>query len=48
MRLSLERARQALEPEERLILKMRFDDAVPVSEIASSPAPESKASVSNH
>jgi len=32
--LALERARQDLEPEERLILKMRFDDAVPVSEIA--------------
>lgn len=30
----LERARQALTPEERLILKMRFEDAVPVADIA--------------
>jgi RNA polymerase sigma factor (sigma-70 family) len=30
----LERAKQALEPEERLILKMRFEDAVPVADIA--------------
>src|SRR5262245_35127486 len=31
---ALERARQALGPEERLILKMRFEDAVPVADIA--------------
>jgi RNA polymerase sigma factor for flagellar operon FliA len=34
VRLALERARQTLDPEERLILKMRFDDAAQVSEIA--------------
>jgi len=34
VRLALDRARQGLRPEERLILKMRFDDAFPVSEIA--------------
>jgi RNA polymerase sigma factor (sigma-70 family) len=34
VRVALERAKQALEPEERLILKMRFDDAVPVADIA--------------
>jgi DNA-directed RNA polymerase specialized sigma24 family protein len=34
VRLALDRARQGLTPEERLILKMRFDDAFPVSEIA--------------
>ncbi len=31
---ALERARQALDPEERLILRMRFEDAVPVADIA--------------
>jgi RNA polymerase sigma factor for flagellar operon FliA len=31
---ALDRARQALDPEERLILKMRFEDAVPVADIA--------------
>ena len=31
---ALERARQALPAEERLILKMRFEDAVPVADIA--------------
>jgi RNA polymerase sigma factor for flagellar operon FliA len=31
---ALDRARQALAPEERLILKMRFEDAVPVVDIA--------------
>ena len=34
VRVALERAKQALEPEERLILKMRFEDAVPVADIA--------------
>lgn len=34
VRAALDRARQALEPEERLILKMRFEDAVPVADIA--------------
>jgi RNA polymerase sigma factor for flagellar operon FliA len=34
VRLALDQARQALTPEERLILKMRFDDAFPVSQIA--------------
>lgn len=34
VRVALDRAKQALEPEERLILKMRFDDAVPVADIA--------------
>jgi len=34
VRVVLERAKQALEPEERLILKMRFEDAVPVADIA--------------
>jgi RNA polymerase sigma factor (sigma-70 family) len=31
---ALDRARQALAPEERLILRMRFEDAVPVADIA--------------
>jgi RNA polymerase sigma factor (sigma-70 family) len=31
---ALERARQALAPEHRLILKLRFEDAVPVADIA--------------
>ena len=31
---ALDRARQGLPPEERLILKMRFDDRVPVADIA--------------
>jgi RNA polymerase sigma factor (sigma-70 family) len=31
---ALERARQALTPEERLILKMRFDERLPVADIA--------------
>ncbi len=31
---ALDRARQVLPPEERLILKMRFDDRVPVADIA--------------
>jgi RNA polymerase sigma factor (sigma-70 family) len=31
---ALDRARQALEPEERLILKMRFEDATPIADIA--------------
>ena len=31
---TLERARQALEPEERLILKMRFEDSVSVADIS--------------
>jgi RNA polymerase sigma factor (sigma-70 family) len=31
---ALDRARQALDPEDRLILKMRFEDAVPVADIA--------------
>jgi RNA polymerase sigma factor (sigma-70 family) len=31
---ALERARQTLTPEERLILKMRFEDSVPVADIA--------------
>lgn len=35
VRRALDRARRALTPEERLILKMRFDDRFPVSEIAS-------------
>ena len=34
VRAALDRARQSLEPEERLILKMRFEDAVPVADIA--------------
>jgi RNA polymerase sigma factor (sigma-70 family) len=34
VRVALERAKHALEPEERLILKMRFEDAVPVADIA--------------
>jgi RNA polymerase sigma factor (sigma-70 family) len=34
VRLALDRARQALTAEERVILKMRFDDAFPVSQIA--------------
>jgi RNA polymerase sigma factor (sigma-70 family) len=34
VRAALARARQALEPEQRLILKMRFDDCVPVVDIA--------------
>jgi RNA polymerase sigma factor for flagellar operon FliA len=34
VRTALDRARQALGPEERLILKMRFEDAVPVADIA--------------
>src|SRR5438874_5909647 len=34
VRGALARARQALAPEERLILKMRFDDGVPVADIA--------------
>jgi RNA polymerase sigma factor for flagellar operon FliA len=34
VRAALDRARQALAPEERLILKMRFEDAVPVADIA--------------
>jgi RNA polymerase sigma factor (sigma-70 family) len=34
VRAALERARQALAPEERLILKMRYDDGVPVVDIA--------------
>jgi RNA polymerase sigma factor (sigma-70 family) len=34
IRAALDRARQALEPEERLILKMRFEDGVPVADIA--------------
>ena len=34
VRVVLERAKQALEPEERLILKMRFENAVPVADIA--------------
>ena len=34
VRAALGRARQALEPEHRLILKMRFDDGVPVVAIA--------------
>jgi hypothetical protein len=34
VRTALERAKQSLEPEERLILKMRFEDAVPVADIA--------------
>ena len=34
VRTALERAKQALAPEERLILKMRFEDAVPVADIA--------------
>src|SRR5262249_50271643 len=31
---ALERARQLLDPEERLILRMRFEDSVPVADIA--------------
>ena len=31
---TLDRARQTLEPDERLILKMRFEDSVPVADIA--------------
>jgi RNA polymerase sigma factor (sigma-70 family) len=34
VQMALERARQALTTEERLILKMRFEDAVPVADIA--------------
>ncbi len=34
VRAALDRAKQSLEPEERLILKMRFEDAVPVADIA--------------
>jgi RNA polymerase sigma factor (sigma-70 family) len=34
VRVALDRARQALAPEERLILKMRFEDSVPVADIA--------------
>lgn len=34
VRAALDRARQALAPEDRLILKMRFEDAVPVADIA--------------
>jgi RNA polymerase sigma factor for flagellar operon FliA len=34
VRTALSRARAALEPEQRLILKMRFDDGVPVVDIA--------------
>jgi RNA polymerase sigma factor (sigma-70 family) len=34
VRAALDRARQALEPEERLILTMRFEDAVAVADIA--------------
>jgi RNA polymerase sigma factor (sigma-70 family) len=34
VRGALDRARQALAPEDRLILKMRFEDAVPVADIA--------------
>jgi RNA polymerase sigma factor (sigma-70 family) len=34
VRTVLDRARQALAPEQRLILKMRFDDGVPVADIA--------------
>ena len=34
VRAALARALQALRPEERLILKMRFDDGVPVADIA--------------
>ena len=34
VRVALDRARQALAAEERLILKMRFEDAVPVADIA--------------
>jgi RNA polymerase sigma factor (sigma-70 family) len=34
VRTALARARQALAPEERLILRMRFDDGVPVADIA--------------
>ena len=31
---ALDRVRQTLTPEERLILKMRFEDSVPVADIA--------------
>jgi RNA polymerase sigma factor for flagellar operon FliA len=31
---ALDRARQALDPEDRLVLRMRFEDAVPVADIA--------------
>jgi hypothetical protein len=31
---ALDRARQALDPEDRLILRMRFEDGVPVADIA--------------
>ena len=34
VQMALDRARQALAPEERLILRMRFEDAVPVADIA--------------
>lgn len=34
VRVALDRARQALAPEDRLILKMRFEDAIPVADIA--------------
>jgi RNA polymerase sigma factor (sigma-70 family) len=34
VRTALERAREALAPEERLILKMRFDERLPVADIA--------------
>jgi RNA polymerase sigma factor (sigma-70 family) len=34
LQAALDRARQALAPERRLILKMRFEDAVPVADIA--------------
>jgi RNA polymerase sigma factor (sigma-70 family) len=34
VRTALDRAREALTPEERLILKMRFDQCVPVADIA--------------
>jgi RNA polymerase sigma factor (sigma-70 family) len=36
VKTALDRARQALQPEERLILRMRFEDSVPVADIARS------------